>query len=246
MLNQCVNPPVSVATQLSVFMKGQVSLSPNPFSFSKSRYGISIELIKFFAQWFRCHRDLMCRRTLCSALRALFTHRLLSHDSASGGGRQIALLDWFRKRTRSTPSGDDGVKLPAKTPQAARNYRQHAVCSRLTLGKNCRVRDIAGEKTTCGSLQLRVLMIMGKQKLRKAALQTRRLRELFRAGFWASYGRRPLIAQRGNLGGVHQYPGTPQPFALAFRRPARTRSRIVSLSFASHKINAFGTANTSR
>jgi len=33
----------------------------------------------------------------------------LSHDSAGGGGRQIALLDWFRKRTRSTPSGDDWV-----------------------------------------------------------------------------------------------------------------------------------------
>ena len=29
---------------------------------------------------------------------------LVSHDSAGGGGRQIALLDWFRKRTRSTPS----------------------------------------------------------------------------------------------------------------------------------------------
>ena len=55
MLNQRINPPVSVTTQLSVFVKGQVSLSPNPFSFSKRRDGISVELIKFFAQSFRCH-----------------------------------------------------------------------------------------------------------------------------------------------------------------------------------------------
>jgi hypothetical protein len=47
----------------------------------------------------------------------------LSHDSAGGGGRQIALLDWFRKRTRSTPSGDDEVKLRAKTPQTVRKLQ---------------------------------------------------------------------------------------------------------------------------
>jgi hypothetical protein len=57
MLDQCINPPVPVATQLNVFVKGHVSLSPNPFSFRKSRDGISIQLIKFFAQWFRCHGD---------------------------------------------------------------------------------------------------------------------------------------------------------------------------------------------
>jgi hypothetical protein len=99
----------------------------------------------------------MYRRRRRSSLRALFTRRSISHDSAGGGGRQIALLDWFRKRTRSILSRDDRVKLRAKTAQTAGNYRQHAVCSRLTLGKNCRVKDIAGEKTTCGSLQLRVL-----------------------------------------------------------------------------------------
>jgi hypothetical protein len=92
MLNQCINPPVSVATQLSVFVKGHVSLSPNPFSFSKSRDGISIQLIKFFAQWFRCHGDLMYRprhapRFVLCSLAAPF-----SHDSAGGGGRQIALI----------------------------------------------------------------------------------------------------------------------------------------------------------
>jgi hypothetical protein len=46
----------------------------------------------------------------------------LCHDSAGGGGRQIALLDWFRKRTRSTPSGDDEVKLRAKTRKLFANY----------------------------------------------------------------------------------------------------------------------------
>jgi hypothetical protein len=34
---------------------------------------------------------------------------LVSHDSAGGRGWQIPLWDWFRKRTRCTPSGDDGV-----------------------------------------------------------------------------------------------------------------------------------------
>ncbi len=29
----------------------------------------------------------------------------LSHDSAGGGGRQMALLDWFRKRTQAAPLG---------------------------------------------------------------------------------------------------------------------------------------------
>jgi hypothetical protein len=52
MLNQCVNPLVSLAVQLSVFVKAQVSLSPNPFSFSKRRDCISLELAKFFAHGF--------------------------------------------------------------------------------------------------------------------------------------------------------------------------------------------------
>ncbi len=52
MLNQCVNPLVSLAAQLSVFVKAQVSLSPNLFSFSKRRDRISLELAKFFAHGF--------------------------------------------------------------------------------------------------------------------------------------------------------------------------------------------------
>ncbi|MFY9733460.1 MAG: hypothetical protein WAK24_22850 [Candidatus Acidiferrales bacterium] len=52
MLNQCVNPLVSLAAQLSAFVKAQVSLSPNLFSFSKRRDGISLELAKFFAHGF--------------------------------------------------------------------------------------------------------------------------------------------------------------------------------------------------
>jgi hypothetical protein len=52
MLNQCINPLVSLATQLSIFLERKVSLPPNPFSFSKRRDGISLELIKFFAHGF--------------------------------------------------------------------------------------------------------------------------------------------------------------------------------------------------
>ena len=52
MLNQCINPLVSLATQLSIFLKGKVSLPPNPFSFSKCRDSIGLELIKFFAHGF--------------------------------------------------------------------------------------------------------------------------------------------------------------------------------------------------
>ena len=52
MLNQNVNPSVSVAAQLSIFVKGQVSVPPNPFSFSKRRDGIGLELAKFFAHGF--------------------------------------------------------------------------------------------------------------------------------------------------------------------------------------------------
>jgi hypothetical protein len=52
MLNQSVNPSISAATQLSVFVKRQVSVPPNPFSFSKHRDGIGLELNKFFAHGF--------------------------------------------------------------------------------------------------------------------------------------------------------------------------------------------------
>jgi hypothetical protein len=52
MLNQCINPLVSLATQFSIFLKGQVSQPPNPLSFSKRRDGMGLELIKFFAHGF--------------------------------------------------------------------------------------------------------------------------------------------------------------------------------------------------
>jgi hypothetical protein len=52
MLKQCVNPSVSLATQLNIFLKGKVSTPPNLFSFSKRRDGISLELVKFFAHCF--------------------------------------------------------------------------------------------------------------------------------------------------------------------------------------------------
>jgi hypothetical protein len=49
MLEQRVSPSVPFAAQLSVFLKGNVSISsPNPFSFSKRRDGISLEPIVFF------------------------------------------------------------------------------------------------------------------------------------------------------------------------------------------------------
>jgi hypothetical protein len=52
MLNQCINPLVSLATQLSIFLKGQVSQPPNPLSFSKRRDGIGVKLVKLFAHSF--------------------------------------------------------------------------------------------------------------------------------------------------------------------------------------------------
>jgi hypothetical protein len=94
MLNQCINPPVSIATQLSVFVKGHVSLSPNPFSFSKSRDGISIQLIKFFAQWFRCHVFRLFSPCSCSHtfadLRAVCSGWPELPEGASDGNTGIA------------------------------------------------------------------------------------------------------------------------------------------------------------
>jgi hypothetical protein len=52
MSNQSVNPSISLATQLSIFVKGKVSVPPNPFGFGKRRNGISLELAKFFAHRF--------------------------------------------------------------------------------------------------------------------------------------------------------------------------------------------------
>ena len=52
MLKQYVNPSVSLTTQLSILLKGKVSVPANPSSFSKSREGISLELAKFFAHSF--------------------------------------------------------------------------------------------------------------------------------------------------------------------------------------------------
>jgi hypothetical protein len=50
MLEQHVSPSVRYAAQLSVFLKGNVSISsPNPFSLSNRRDGISLEPIVFFA-----------------------------------------------------------------------------------------------------------------------------------------------------------------------------------------------------
>jgi hypothetical protein len=54
MLKQRVSPSVRFAAQLSVFLKGNVSVSSNPFTFSKRRDGISPEPIEFFAHIFRC------------------------------------------------------------------------------------------------------------------------------------------------------------------------------------------------
>jgi hypothetical protein len=52
MLNQSINPFVPFATQLSIFVKGHVSVPPNPFSFSKGRNGIRLKIAKFFAHGF--------------------------------------------------------------------------------------------------------------------------------------------------------------------------------------------------
>jgi len=52
MSDQSVNPSISFATQLSIFMKGQVSVPSNPFGFGKRRDDIRVELAKFFAHGF--------------------------------------------------------------------------------------------------------------------------------------------------------------------------------------------------
>ncbi len=52
MSDQSVNPSISFATQLSIFVKRKVSVSPNPFGFGKRRDGIRLELAKFFAHGF--------------------------------------------------------------------------------------------------------------------------------------------------------------------------------------------------
>jgi hypothetical protein len=52
MSNQSVNPSISFATQLSVFVKGKVSVPPKPFGSSKRSDGIRLELVKFFAHGF--------------------------------------------------------------------------------------------------------------------------------------------------------------------------------------------------
>jgi hypothetical protein len=63
MLNQSVNPSISVAAQLSIFVKGQVSVPPNPFSFSKRRDGIGLELAKFFAHGFAVITSDNCKKS---------------------------------------------------------------------------------------------------------------------------------------------------------------------------------------
>jgi hypothetical protein len=52
MLEQRVSPSVRFAGQLSVFLKGNVPASPNPFGFSKRRERVSPEPIVFFAHPF--------------------------------------------------------------------------------------------------------------------------------------------------------------------------------------------------
>jgi hypothetical protein len=85
MLNQSINPSISVATQLSIFVKGQVSVPPNPFSFSKHRDGIGLELAKFFAHGFAVITNINYENPYCEAqpyartvpaFRVSFTRRL--------------------------------------------------------------------------------------------------------------------------------------------------------------------------
>jgi hypothetical protein len=52
MLKQCMSASVCVAGQLSVFFKGNVSISANPFGLSKRRERVSPEPIVFFAHPF--------------------------------------------------------------------------------------------------------------------------------------------------------------------------------------------------
>jgi hypothetical protein len=61
MLNQSVNPSVPFAAQLCIFVKGQVFIPPNPFSFGKSRNGASLELVKFFAHGFAVITNNNCK-----------------------------------------------------------------------------------------------------------------------------------------------------------------------------------------
>jgi hypothetical protein len=52
MSNQSVNASISFAAQLSIFVKGKVSVPPNAFGFGKRRDGICLEVAKFFAHGF--------------------------------------------------------------------------------------------------------------------------------------------------------------------------------------------------
>ena len=61
MHNQSVNPSISLTTQLSIFVKGQVSVPPNPFGFGKRRDGIRVELAKFFAHGFAVITNNNCK-----------------------------------------------------------------------------------------------------------------------------------------------------------------------------------------
>ena len=67
MLDQSVNPSISVAAQLSIFVKGHVSVPPNPFSFSKRRDGIGLELAKFFAHGFAAITNNNCKNPYSAA-----------------------------------------------------------------------------------------------------------------------------------------------------------------------------------
>jgi hypothetical protein len=67
MLDHSVNPSISVAAQLSIFVKGHVSVPPNPFSFSKRRDGIGLELAKFFAHGFAAITNNNCKNPYSAA-----------------------------------------------------------------------------------------------------------------------------------------------------------------------------------
>ena len=67
MHNQNVNSSVPFATQLRIFVKGQVPVSPNPFSFSKHRDGIGLELAKFLAHGFAIIGNSNCKKSYSGA-----------------------------------------------------------------------------------------------------------------------------------------------------------------------------------
>ena len=67
MHNQSVNSSVPFAAQLRIFVKGQVSVSPNPFSFSKHRDGIGLELAKFLAHGFAIIGSSKCKKSYSAA-----------------------------------------------------------------------------------------------------------------------------------------------------------------------------------